>query len=114
MGQDRGFRSLSFDAAEDLVLDAPETPQGGYHLVTDSAGAPLGWSGDPGTAEPELPLSGQFRAGESLRTITDLTIASPVGVAVRVDAEGRADGAISHESLARQLREIRKPSGSPA
>ncbi len=114
VGQDRGFRSLSFDAAEDLVLDSPDVPQGGYHLVTDESGVPLGWSSRPGSAEPELALSGQFRAGESLRNITDLTIASPVGVAVRVDAQGRADGVISHEALARQLREIRNPSGSTA
>lgn len=113
VGQDRGFRSLSFDASDGLVLESPELPQSGYRLLTDESGAPLGWSRSAEAAEPELILSGRFRVGESLRNITDLAIVSPIGVAVRVDENGRADGVISHESLARQLRELRSPTGNP-
>ena len=116
VGRDRGFRSLSFDSSEVLVLDPVESVTSGVsdgsgseRLVLDAVGRPLGWSG-PGLADERspLPVAGTFTATDSLRVVTDLAISSPVGIAVRVNAAGAADGVIRHPSLVRQLDERRR------
>ncbi|MHA7293635.1 ABC transporter ATP-binding protein [Arthrobacter sp. HLT1-21] len=110
VGRDRGFRSLSFDSSEMLVLDPVESVTSGSEvLVLDGAGRPLGWSG-PGLADERLPLpvAGTFTATDSLRVVTDLAISSPVGIAIRVNTSGVADGVIRHPSLVRQLDERRR------
>ncbi|MBG6181449.1 ABC transporter ATP-binding protein [Arthrobacter sp. CAN_A1] len=113
VGRDRGFRSLSFDSSEVLVLDPVESVTSGVsgseRLVVDAAGRPLGWSG-PGLADERspLPVAGTFTVTDSLRVVTDLAISSPVGIAVRVNAAGAADGVIRHPSLVRQLDERRR------
>jgi osmoprotectant transport system ATP-binding protein len=110
VGRDRGFRSLSFDSAESLVLDPVETVRTGDEvLVLDQAGRPLGWRGPGlGTESDPAPLGGTFTTRDSLRVVTDLAITSPVGTAVRVDADGRADGVLPHHSLVRQLDDRRR------
>ncbi len=110
VGRDRGFRSLSFDSADALVLDSVDSVRsGGEVLVLDGAGSPLGWAG-PGLADEKSPLSvaGTFTASDSLRVVTDLAISSPVGIAVRVNESGVVDGVIRHPSLVRQLDERRR------
>ncbi|MHA7155858.1 ABC transporter ATP-binding protein [Arthrobacter sp. TMN-50] len=110
VGRDRGFRSLSFDSSEMLVLEPVESVSSGNEvLVLDGAGRPLGWSGS-GLADERspLPVAGTFTATDSLRVVTDLAISSPVGIAVRVNASGAADGVIRHPSLVRQLDERRR------
>jgi len=110
VGRDRGFRSLSFDAADSLVIDPVDSVRtGGEVLVLDEAGRPRGWAG-PGLANRNspLPVAGTFTSSDSLRVVTDLAISSPVGIAVRVDSAGTATGVIRHQSLVRQLDERRR------
>jgi osmoprotectant transport system ATP-binding protein len=91
VGRDRGVRSLSFDSAADLpVKPLPDD------LVLDEAGRPVGWS----TGEP---TGGTFTVADSLRLVTDLAISSPVGIAVRVADDGKADGIVPHHDLVDHL-----------
>ncbi|GAA0566362.1 ATP-binding cassette domain-containing protein [Paractinoplanes ferrugineus] len=91
VGRDRGVRSLSFDSAADLpVRPLPAD------LVLDDAGRPAGWSTGESTG-------GTFTVADSLRLVTDLAISSPVGIAVRVDDHGKADGVVPHHDLVDHL-----------
>ncbi|WP_436532289.1 ABC transporter ATP-binding protein [Actinoplanes sp. HUAS TT8] len=96
VGRDRGLRSLSFDTAADLPV-RPLTETDGADLVLDDAGRPLGWR--RGATGPVEPTAGVFTKADSLRMVTDLAITSPVGVAVRVGADGAADGLVRHHDL---------------
>jgi osmoprotectant transport system ATP-binding protein len=100
VGRDRGYRGLSFATATDLEVEPATTEVDGLRLQLDDAGRPLGWVG----AGPLLPTEGTFRAGESLRAVTDLTILSPAGAAVRVDADGCADGVVRQATVAAHVR----------
>ncbi|SDS62891.1 ABC transporter ATP-binding protein [Actinoplanes derwentensis] len=93
VGRDRGLRGLSFDSAADLPVQAVDG------LSLDDAGRPLGWPSDSGLR----PTNGTFTKEDSLRTVTDLVISSPVGIAVRVGPDGAADGLVSHHDLADHL-----------
>ncbi|GAA0519367.1 proline/glycine betaine ABC transporter ATP-binding protein [Paractinoplanes deccanensis] len=90
VGRDRGLRSLSFDAAASVPVSPP-----GDDLVTDEAGRPVAWR----TPSGERPIGGTFTKDDSLRVITDLAIMSPVGIAVRVGADGVCDGIVRHHDL---------------
>ncbi|GID27535.1 ABC transporter ATP-binding protein [Paractinoplanes brasiliensis] len=95
VGRDRGIRSLSFTTAADLpVADLPGT------LALDDAGRPTGWILESGRVAP---TGGTFTSADSLRLVTDLAISSPVGIAVRVNEEGKADGVVPHHDLADYL-----------
>ena len=48
-----------------------------------------------------------FRAGDSLRTVIDLTLTSPHGIAVQVDDEGRATGFVHHHDVVDLLEKRR-------
>jgi osmoprotectant transport system ATP-binding protein len=94
VGRDRGLRSLSFDTAAGLpVRPLPA------ELVLDDAGRPLGWQTDGRVA----PTAGTFTTADSLRLVTDLAIMSPVGIAVRVGTDGKADGVVPHHDLVDHL-----------
>ncbi|RWZ52959.1 ATP-binding cassette domain-containing protein [Labedella phragmitis] len=115
VGRDRGFRSLSFDSADELVIDSvASVSTGGEILVLDDAGRPVGWAG-PGLGDTSAPIphGGTFTRGDSLRLVTDLAISSPVGIAVQVDVDGAAVGVIRHTSLVRQLDERRRRRAEP-
>jgi len=99
VGRDRGLRSLSFDTAAELpVRPLTDAAADGAELVLDAAGRPAGWRRAAGT-EPTADTGGAFTQADSLRLVTDLAIMSPVGIAVRVDAEGKADGIVRHHDL---------------
>jgi osmoprotectant transport system ATP-binding protein len=108
VGRDRGFRALSFLTAEALEVE-PVTAYveraDAVRLVLDEAGRPQGWvvSGTEGLR----PLPSTFTREDSLRLVTDLAITSPAGAAVRVDADGVADGVVAHEAVARHLTGMR-------
>jgi osmoprotectant transport system ATP-binding protein len=111
VGRDRGFRALSFLIAEHLETEPPSAytdSRRDVRLVLDDAGRPTGWS-VPG-AEELRPLPSTFTARDSLRLVTDLAITSPAGAAVRVDADGVADGVVAHEAVARHLTAMRQGS----
>ncbi|WP_432543173.1 ABC transporter ATP-binding protein [Kineococcus sp. SYSU DK002] len=75
VGRDRGYRGLSFLSADDL----PVRPLDG----TTPAPGP----------------DGVFRAGDSLRTVVDLTLTSPSGTAVKVDGDGNPVGTVHHRDV---------------
>ncbi|MET9834178.1 ABC transporter ATP-binding protein [Streptomyces sp. NPDC006385] len=126
LGADRGIRRLSFFPSADLeLLTAPlvavdataeQIAAAGatgapYLLVTDAGGKPLGWS------EPRDLTAGEVRtdrllahgrpfvAGtDSLRAALDCAVLSPTGWAVAVDAEGRATGVVSQQTIGEAIR----------
>jgi len=107
VGRDRGFRSLSFDQASTVaVRPLADAALDGAQLALDAAGRPTGWVG-PGR-EP-LAVGGTFTATDSLRTVTDLAISSPVGIAVRVGPDGAADGIVRHHDLVDHLARRSRP-----
>ena len=99
VGRDRGLRSLSFDTA--AALPVRPVPA---ELELDGAGRPVGWKSAAGT----VPTGGTFTAADSLRLVADLAIVSPVGIAVRVDGDGIADGIAPHHDLVDHLAARRK------
>jgi osmoprotectant transport system ATP-binding protein len=106
VGRDRGYRGLSFVSSSDVPVEplSPDEPveRMGALLVRDPAGRPVGWQRGSGPRST-LPLGGTFGGKDSLRTVTDLAIVSPVGVAVRVDANGVADGLVALDSIASHI-----------
>jgi osmoprotectant transport system ATP-binding protein len=96
VGRDRGVRSLSFGSAADVPVK-PLTDD----LVLDEAGRPVNWrsGGD---------IKDTFTVKDSLRLVTDLAISSPVGIAVRVDENGKADGLVPHHDLVDHLASRRR------
>ncbi|MFJ8535988.1 ABC transporter ATP-binding protein [Streptomyces sp. NPDC093591] len=136
LGADRGIRRLSFfpsaglelltgpivavDATAERIAAAgtAETP---YLLVTDPDGRPLGWS------EPQELTAGEIETGrllsygrpfvagtDSLRAALDCAVLSPTGWAVAVDAEGRAAGVVSQQSIGEAIRGAHAERGADA
>ncbi|MFJ5772794.1 ABC transporter ATP-binding protein [Streptomyces sp. NPDC093094] len=126
LGADRGIRRLSFFGSSGLdLLTAPVVAvdstaeqlaargAGGspYLLVTDLEGRPLGWSAPEdlvaGAIDPGRLLSHgrPFVHGrDSLRAALDCAVLSPTGWAVAVDAEGRAAGVVSQQTIGEAIR----------
>jgi osmoprotectant transport system ATP-binding protein len=113
VGRDRGFRALSFITAADLEVEpvsAYVDRRDAVRLVLDDTGRPQGWSVN---GSPDLrALPSTFTTEDSLRLVTDLAITSPAGAAVRVDADGVADGVVAHEAVARHLTALRHAAGT--
>jgi osmoprotectant transport system ATP-binding protein len=109
VGRDRGFRGLSFLTAEGLEVEPVSVYVDRGHdvrLVLDDSGAPRGWSVNGSEHLRALPST--FTTTDTLRLVTDLAITSPAGAAVRVDADGVADGVVAHEAIARHLTALRQ------
>jgi len=108
VGRDRGFRALSFITAAALDVEPVREyveRADAVRLVLDDAGRPAGWSVHGVEGLRALPST--FTRDDSLRLVTDLAITSPAGAAVRVDADGVADGVVAHEAVARHLTAMR-------
>jgi osmoprotectant transport system ATP-binding protein len=98
VGQDRGYRALTFLKADDLPL-APVPAE----LAVGDDGRPLGWRT---TSAGELtPLGAVFQRGDSLRAAMDAVLTSPVGLGVCVDETGKALGVIDQTALAGVLHQ---------
>jgi osmoprotectant transport system ATP-binding protein len=95
IGQDRGYRALTFLQADDLEL-APLPAE----LVLGDGGVPQGWQDGSGVQ----PVGAVFHRSDSLRAALDAVLTSPVGQGVCVDEQGKAVGVIDHEVLAEVLR----------
>jgi osmoprotectant transport system ATP-binding protein len=111
VGRDRGFRALSFVNAEKLDVEpvsAYVDRTGNGRLVLDDDGRPRGWAVPGHDGLRALPAT--FTVHDALRLVTDLAITSPAGAAVRVDADGVADGVVAHEAIARHLTALRRES----
>jgi osmoprotectant transport system ATP-binding protein len=74
-------------------------------------GKPLGWSEPDGLTagdirrEELLPYGRPFVAGtDSLRAALDCAVLSPTGWAVAVDADGRATGVVSQQTIGEAIR----------
>ncbi|MGD7789640.1 ABC transporter ATP-binding protein [Propionibacteriaceae bacterium Y1700] len=116
IGRDRGYRALSFSAADDLgverirVVRTPSAVRGDDHaLVLDSDARPIGWV-TPERPGRTVPLGGSFVPGrDSLRVALDAALASPVGFAVSVDPEtGRYTGAVPLETIMKRAARLRR------
>ena len=112
VGRDRGFRSLSFASASELPVRSLDELPDHVELVRDSAGVATGWRTAAAPGEV-LPLGGAFTGTDSVRAATDVSISSPVGLALRLDAAGRPDGFLSHSDIAAHLQS-RRTAGTTA
>ncbi len=115
VGRDRGFRSLSFDPADDLPVRPLSSVPDGVTLQLDGDGRAVAWS-SPAFAAGSRLLGGTFRAADSLRQATDVAISSPVGLALQVDEAGRPLGVISHAEIAEHIAATRAsaPAATPS
>ncbi|MFC0624693.1 ABC transporter ATP-binding protein [Kribbella deserti] len=95
IGQDRGYRALTFLPAADLPLEA--VPD---ELVIDADGKPAGWRVD-GEVKP---LGASFQRSDSLRAALDSVLTSPVGHGVCVDEGGKPVGVIGYAAFSGALR----------
>jgi osmoprotectant transport system ATP-binding protein len=95
VGQDRGYRALTFVHPEQLPLQ----PVPAELALSD--GVPVGWRNG---SEELLPLGAVFKRGDSLRAALDAVLTSPTGSGVVVDADGKAIGVINQATVAEALR----------
>ncbi len=98
IGQDRGYRALTFLQAEGIEL-APLPAE----LAVGDKGQPLGWRNGSGPEELR-PVGAVFHRNDTLRAVFDAVLTSPVGQGVCVDDNGRAVGVVDHGTLAGALR----------
>jgi osmoprotectant transport system ATP-binding protein len=132
LGADRGIRRLAFFPSDGLELRTEPLARPGadggrstagdipYLLATDAEGRPLGWGTpddlaadtlDPGRL---LPYGRPFVPGtDSLRTALDGAVLSPTGWAVAVDAEGRAVGVVSQQTIGEAIRAAHTAEAEP-
>ena len=88
LGRDRGLRGLGLRPAADVALLPAGTVHDGWRLALDADGRPDAWErGGERRAAPHF-----APATDSLRVALDAAVLSPVGLAVAVDAGGRATG----------------------
>ncbi|MFE4515808.1 ABC transporter ATP-binding protein [Kitasatospora sp. NPDC056783] len=114
LGRDRGLRGLGLRPASTVGLRplAGGLRYGGWELALDDERRPIGWiDRDAVSAEPH-PVAGFRPETDTLRTALDAAVLSPAGVAVALDADGRATGTASREAVLAALRP--GPSGSPS
>ena len=128
VGRDRGYRGLGFLAAEGMPVHelarveagtaagrAEELLDGGWAVVVDTAGRPVGWidADALGRVEASTPVqdnllaaggslydvdvaaSGRGGAAGSLRSALDAALSSPSGLGVAVDRTGAVVGAVA-------------------
>ena len=95
VGQDRGYRALTFVHPEEL----PVQPVPAELALKD--GVPVGWKNGSGEL---LPIGAVFKRGDSLRAALDAVLTSPTGCGICVDDEGRAVGVINQNTVAEALR----------
>ncbi|MGW6280961.1 ABC transporter ATP-binding protein [Kribbella sp. NPDC055071] len=96
VGQDRGYRALTF-----LHNDLQVKPLPPELALQD--GVPIGWRNGSGPDEL-LPVGSVFKQGDSLRAALDSVLTSPKGYGVCVDDDGRAIGVVDQNTVAEALR----------
>ncbi|MER7845199.1 ATP-binding cassette domain-containing protein [Kitasatospora sp. NPDC096077] len=101
LGRDRGLRGLALRPAT-AVAHRPVGDglrYGDWELALDDERRPIGWI-DRGGAGAELrSAAGYRRDTDTLRAALDAAVLSPAGVAVVLDADGRAIGTASREAV---------------
>jgi osmoprotectant transport system ATP-binding protein len=110
VGKDRGFRHLAFSPSDAVTLhDVPTVSRreleagaaglgGDWLLVLDAESRPLGWT-SPGAGSVLIPGGSLFRKGDTLRRDLDAALASPSGLGVAVDADGRLAGVLKADEV---------------
>ncbi|WP_369182636.1 ABC transporter ATP-binding protein [Streptomyces sp. Y1] len=101
LGRDRGLRGLGLRPASAVVLRPVDAGlrYGNWELALDDERRPIGWI-DRAAASAELHPAAGFRPeADTLRTALDAAVLSPAGVAVALDADGRATGTASREAV---------------
>jgi len=96
VGQDRGYRALTFLHTDQLQLGPLPV-----ELVLDDAGKPAGWRKGEGDL---LPIGATFTRSDSVRAALDAVLTSPTGQGICVDGDGKALGVVDHALLAETLR----------
>jgi osmoprotectant transport system ATP-binding protein len=96
VGQDRGYRALTFLHTDELQLGPLPA-----ELVLDDAGKPTGWRKGEGELSP---IGGTFTRSDSVRAALDAVLTSPTGQGICVDGDGKALGVVDHALLAETLR----------
>jgi osmoprotectant transport system ATP-binding protein len=95
VGQDRGYRALTFVHPDELPLKpVPEE-------LALKDGVPVGWRNG---SEQLLPVGALYQRGDSLRAALDAVLTSPTGRGICVDADGKAIGVIDQTTVAEALR----------
>ncbi|MFJ9040512.1 ABC transporter ATP-binding protein [Streptomyces sp. NPDC102406] len=95
LGAERGLKLLSLSVLGG-VARAPLPDGGSWELVLDAARKPLHWRArDTGDELPVRPL----RDTDSLLSALNESVASPVGMVVRVDADGVFTGVSSRDDI---------------
>ncbi|BBE23478.1 proline/glycine betaine ABC transporter ATP-binding protein [Arthrobacter sp. MN05-02] len=111
VGRDRGFRHLSFQQGDDVVIHPVETIEvdrladptvsvrSPWTLLVDSEGRPHGWvpqaTRETITKQAEaVPGGSLYTRGDTLRRALDAALSSPSGLGVTVDDDGRAVGVV--------------------
>jgi osmoprotectant transport system ATP-binding protein len=95
VGQDRGYRALTFLHTEELKLGPVPAD-----LALDDGGRPVGWR----KGAEVLPVGATFTRSDSVRAALDAVLTSPTGQGVCVDESGKALGVVDHALLAEALR----------
>ncbi|GAA1553810.1 ABC transporter ATP-binding protein [Kribbella sancticallisti] len=98
VGQDRGYRALTF-------LQIGQIELGGLpdDLALDDAGRPIGWRTAAGGQELQ-PIGPVFTRNDSMRAALDSLLTSPTGQGVCVDENGKAVGVVDHTVVAAAVR----------
>ncbi|MHA4848846.1 ABC transporter ATP-binding protein [Rhodococcus sp. MSC1_016] len=127
VGRDRGYRGLSFRAADEVSLHPLRTAterelstlrldRGDWALVVTDSGVPRGWIDVTGVegVRSGRPLSectaaggSLFPPGGDLRQALDAAISSPSGIGVAVDKDGAARGGILGSEVIEKLTQQR-------
>ncbi|WP_120522980.1 ABC transporter ATP-binding protein [Arthrobacter celericrescens] len=120
VGRDRGFRRLSFNAADSVRLHPAKTVDAAaaagsnseWALVLDDDSRPLGWA-SPRDGGGLVPGGSLFRPGDSLRRALDAALSSPSGLGVAVDGDGRLAGVLKAEEILVLIEEGRRRREEP-
>ena len=94
MGADRQIKLLGLVSAAQVRQRPLASVIGGWQVVLDAAGRPIGWSreGSPVTTEPVTAMVTPVPPGSTARAVLEAALASVSGTAVHVDADGVATG----------------------
>ncbi|MER7752105.1 ATP-binding cassette domain-containing protein [Kitasatospora sp. NPDC097643] len=115
LGRDRGLRGLGLRPAS-VVAARPVADglrYGGWELALDDERRPIGWIDRDAPAAELHPAPGYRPDTDTLRTALDAAVLSPAGVAVALDADGRATGTASREAVLAALSTPPSPVAPP-
>ncbi|MFF1797408.1 ABC transporter ATP-binding protein, partial [Kitasatospora sp. NPDC058263] len=101
LGRDRGLRGLGLRPATAVIVRpvADGLRYGRWELTLDDERRPIGWIDRDAPAAALHPVAGYHPQADTLRSALDAAVLSPAGVAVALDAEGRATGTASREAV---------------